>query len=165
MKSVLCQQSSTFNNDDRAVPRIPCWLRCQKHHHAEDSQPGLQCSATASAGLAATSDPNLKVPEAAPPLRELQVPAVASEPRVKFLKNFPRVGGYCAVAVPYGPAGPSSGCFQAVLAADSLLPEGHGQALSAGDVTVLWDIAQALGKALDAAAAVKRWAPPVQCYC
>lgn len=39
----------------------------------------------------------------------LQVPAVAAEPRVKFLKGFPKVGGYCAVAVPAGPSGPSSG--------------------------------------------------------
>jgi hypothetical protein len=36
------------------------------------------------------------------------------------------------------------------------MPEGSGQGLSAGDVTVLWDIAQALGKALDAAAAVQK---------
>lgn len=43
-----------------------------------------------------------------------------------------------------------------MLAADSLLPEGHGQGLSAGDVSVLWEIAQALGKALDAAAGVKK---------
>lgn len=45
-----------------------------------------------------------------------------------------------------------------MLAADSLLPDGHGQALCAADVTVLWDIAQALGTALDAAAGVKRCA-------
>jgi hypothetical protein len=93
-----------------------------------------------------------------PLLSILQVPVVAAEPRVKFLRGLPKVGGYCAVAVPAGPSGPSAGTFQAVLAADSLLPEGSGAALSAGDVTVLWDIAQALGKALDAAAAVKRWA-------
>jgi hypothetical protein len=87
----------------------------------------------------------------------LQVPAVAAEPRVRFLRGLPKVGGFCAVAVPVGGAsGPASGTFQAVLAADSLLPEGSGQALSAGDVTVLWDIAQALGAALDAAAAIKR---------
>lgn len=87
----------------------------------------------------------------------VQVPAVAAEPRVKFLRGLPKVGGYCAVAVPVGgTSGPASGSFQAVLAADSLLPEGSGQALSAGDVTVLWDIAQALGAALDAAAAIKK---------
>jgi len=50
-----------------------------------------------------------------------------------------------------------------VLAADSLLPDGHGQALCAADVTVLWDIAQALGKALDAAAGVKRCAGVGEC--
>jgi hypothetical protein len=86
----------------------------------------------------------------------LQVSAVAAEPRVKFLKGFPKVGGYCAVAVPAGASGLVSGSFQAVLAADSLLPDGHGRALGAEDVTVLWDIAQALGRALDAAAAVKK---------
>lgn len=75
---------------------------------------------------------------------------------MKFLRGLPKIGGYCAVAVPAGPSGPSAGTFQAVLAADSLLPDGSGQALSAADVTVLWDIAQALGTALDAAAGVKR---------
>lgn len=84
------------------------------------------------------------------------MPAVAAEPRVKFLRGLPKIGGYCAVAVPAGPSGASAGSFQAVLAADSLLPEGSGRGLSAGDMTVLWDIAQALGKALDAAAAVKK---------
>jgi hypothetical protein len=97
-----------------------------------------------------------------PPLPLLvQVPVVATEPRVKFLRGLPKVGSYCAVAVPAGPAGPSAGTFQAVLAADSLLPEGSGAALSGGDVMVLWDIAQALGKALDAAAAMKRCADTV----
>lgn len=84
----------------------------------------------------------------------LEVPAAAAEPRIKFLKGLPKVGGYTAVAVPAGPV--ASGCFHAVLAADSLLPEGHGQALCAEDVTVLWELAQALGKALDTAAAAKR---------
>jgi hypothetical protein len=75
---------------------------------------------------------------------------------VKFLRGLPKIGGYCAVAVPAGPSGALAGAFQAVLAADSLLPEGSGQALSAADVTVLWDIAQALGKALDTAAGAKK---------
>lgn len=89
-------------------------------------------------------------------LAVLQVPAVAAEPRVKFLRGLPKIGGYCAVAVPAGPSGLSSGAFQAVLAADSVLPQGSGQALSAADVAVLWDISQALGKALDTAAGTKK---------
>jgi hypothetical protein len=39
----------------------------------------------------------------------------------------------------------------AVLAADTLLPEGHGQPLTPSEVSLVWDVAQALGKALDAA--------------
>jgi hypothetical protein len=64
-----------------------------------------------------------------------QVPAVTAEPRVKFLRGFPRIGGYVAAAVPAGPAGPASGSYHAVLAADSLLPDGHGQALTQQEVT------------------------------
>jgi len=39
----------------------------------------------------------------------------------------------------------------AVLAADTLLPEGHGQPLTPSEISLVWDVAQALGKALDAA--------------
>eukprot|EP00775_Hariotina_reticulata_P001846 gene1846-2179_t len=81
----------------------------------------------------------------------LEVPTVSTEPRVKFLRNFPRIGGYCAAAVPSGPLGPAGGSYHAVLAADTLLPEGHGQPLTALEVSLVWDVAQALGKALDAA--------------
>jgi hypothetical protein len=63
-----------------------------------------------------------------------QVPAVTTEPRVKFLRGFPRIGSYVAAAVPAGPAGPASGSYHAVLAADSLLPDGHGQALTQQEV-------------------------------
>uniref|UniRef100_A0A383W448 Uncharacterized protein n=1 Tax=Tetradesmus obliquus TaxID=3088 RepID=A0A383W448_TETOB len=86
----------------------------------------------------------------------LEVPAVTAEPRVKFLRGFPRIGGYVAAAVPAGPAGPASGAYHAVLAADTLLPDGHGQALAQQEVSFLWDVAQALGKALDAAAAARK---------
>ncbi|KAF6264037.1 hypothetical protein COO60DRAFT_1624406 [Scenedesmus sp. NREL 46B-D3] len=86
----------------------------------------------------------------------LEVPAVTAEPRVKFLRGFPRIGGYIAAAVPAGPAGPAGGSYHAVLAADTLLPDGHGQALTQQEVGFLWDVAQALGKALDAAAAARR---------
>jgi hypothetical protein len=62
------------------------------------------------------------------------VPTVTTEPRVKFLRGFPRIGGYVAAAVPAGPAGPASGAYHAVLAADTLLPDGHGQALTQQEV-------------------------------
>jgi hypothetical protein len=89
---------------------------------------------------------------------------VATEPRVKFLnsRGLPRVGGYVAVAVPAAAPGagagaaPAADCYQAVLAADTLLPGGSGQGLPAGEVAVLWDVAQALGRALDAAEALRR---------
>jgi hypothetical protein len=67
-----------------------------------------------------------------------QVPTVTTEPRVKFLRGFPRIGGYVAAAVPAGPAGPASGAYHAVLAADTLLPDGHGQALTQQEVRVCW---------------------------
>jgi hypothetical protein len=63
-----------------------------------------------------------------------QVPTVTTEPRVQFLRGFPRIGGYVAAAVPAGPAGPASGAYHAVLAADTLLPDGHGQALTQQEV-------------------------------
>lgn len=63
------------------------------------------------------------------------MPTVTTEPRVKFLKGFPRIGGYTAAAVPAGSAGPTAGAYQAVLAADTLLPDGHGQALTQEEVT------------------------------
>jgi hypothetical protein len=70
-----------------------------------------------------------------------QVPTVTTEPRVKFLRSFPRIGGYVAAAVPAGPAGPASGSYHAVLAADTLLPDGHGQALTQQEVrnVSVWD--------------------------
>lgn len=85
-----------------------------------------------------------------------QVPAAAAQPRIKFLRGVPSVGGYTAVAVPSGAGGPSSGRYQAILAADTLLPDGSGQALGPEEVGLLWDVAQALGKALDAATATRR---------
>lgn len=59
---------------------------------------------------------------------------MTAEPRVKFLRGFPRIGDYVAAAVPAGPAGPASGAYHAVLAADTLLPDGHGQALAQQEV-------------------------------
>jgi hypothetical protein len=44
---------------------------------------------------------------------------------------------------------PMQGEFQAILAADTLLPEGNGQALPAEEVSFLWEVARALGQALD----------------
>eukprot|EP00878_Enallax_costatus_P036352 GHUV01040815.1.p2 GENE.GHUV01040815.1~~GHUV01040815.1.p2 ORF type:complete len:329 (+),score=136.72 GHUV01040815.1:1474-2460(+) len=90
-------------------------------------------------------------------LRWLQVPTVTTEPRIKFLRGtgFPKIGGYCAAAVPAGSGGPAAGSYQAIVAVDTLLPDGHGQALTQEEVGFIWEVAQALGKALDAAA-VKR---------
>lgn len=79
----------------------------------------------------------------------LQVPSVSREPRMHYLRpGFPtRVGGYVAAAVPLGPGGGlAGGAYQAVLAADSLLPEGHGQALGEEAAGFVWEVAQALGK-------------------
>jgi hypothetical protein len=73
------------------------------------------------------------------------------EPRVKFFKNLPRIGGYVAAAVPAAGAAPTDGFYQAILAADTLLPQGTGQAFSPEDVKFIWDVAQGLGKALAAA--------------
>lgn len=65
-----------------------------------------------------------------------QVPTVTTEPRVKFLRSsgFPKIGGYCAAAVPAGSGGPASGSYQGVVAVDTLLPDGHGQALTQEEV-------------------------------
>lgn len=68
-----------------------------------------------------------------------QVPTVATEPRVKFLRGFPSIGGYCAAAVPAwgsGSTAAAAGVYQAVLAADTLLPDGHGQALTEEEVSI-----------------------------
>jgi hypothetical protein len=50
-----------------------------------------------------------------------------------------------------------AGAYHAILAADSLLPDGSGQALTRDEVSLLWDVEQALGQALDRAAATRRW--------
>ena len=71
---------------------------------------------------------------------------------MKFFKTLPKIGGYVAAAVPAAGSAPTDGFYQAIIAADTLLPEGTGQAISSEDVNFIWEVAQALGKALAAAA-------------
>jgi hypothetical protein len=114
-----------------------------------------------------------------------QVPAVALEPRVRFLnpRGLPKIGAYVAAAVPAAPAatnarpaaagpdgdessdgaaaGPAAApqapaALHCVLAADTLFPEGSGQPLAPEEVAFLADVARALGCALDAGEAARR---------
>lgn len=75
----------------------------------------------------------------------IDVPNVVSEPRVKFFKGLPKIGGYAAVAVQSS----ADGYYKAVLAADTLIPEGHGQKLSQDELNFMWDVSRALSSALD----------------
>ncbi|GFR41453.1 hypothetical protein Agub_g2141 [Astrephomene gubernaculifera] len=74
---------------------------------------------------------------------------VASEERIKFFRNFPKIGSYQACGVSLA----SSGEFKALLAADTLFPEGSGQPLPPEDKDFIWEVSQSLGKAMDAVAA------------
>lgn len=79
----------------------------------------------------------------------LYLPNVAGQERVKFFRRFPKIGAYQAVGVPLGGAG---GEFKALVAADTLFPEGGGQPLPADDKDFVWEVAQALATAMDAVA-------------
>jgi hypothetical protein len=79
---------------------------------------------------------------------------VAFESRVKFFKGFPKIGAYQACGVQVQDNG--SNVFRAVIAADTLFPEGSGQPLSQEDQDFIWDVSLALGKACEAAEAKVR---------
>ena len=79
----------------------------------------------------------------------LYVPNVAFEPGTKFFRNFPKIGSYqaCGVQVPAGVVGAE---FKAIIAADTLFPEGNGQPLSQADQDFIWEVSLALSKAYEA---------------
>ncbi|KXZ56732.1 hypothetical protein GPECTOR_1g66 [Gonium pectorale] len=79
----------------------------------------------------------------------LYVPNVANKDRIKFFRNFPKIGSYQACGITL----PSSGEFKALLAADTLFPEGSGQPLTPEDRDFVWEVSQSLAKALGAVAA------------
>ncbi len=57
-------------------------------------------------------------------------PAASS---ITFFKPQPKIGAYCAAPVPAAMPGAARGTAHAVLAADTLLPEGSGQPFSEED--------------------------------
>eukprot|EP00197_Chlamydomonas_leiostraca_P002620 CAMPEP_0202858342 /NCGR_PEP_ID=MMETSP1391-20130828/920_1 /ASSEMBLY_ACC=CAM_ASM_000867 /TAXON_ID=1034604 /ORGANISM="Chlamydomonas leiostraca, Strain SAG 11-49" /LENGTH=614 /DNA_ID=CAMNT_0049537255 /DNA_START=81 /DNA_END=1922 /DNA_ORIENTATION=+ len=73
-------------------------------------------------------------------------PNVAFENNVRFFKNFPKVGAYQACGV----QAPGTGEFKAVVAADTLFPEGGGQPMSQEDQDFIWHVSRALSQAYDA---------------
>ncbi len=58
------------------------------------------------------------------------------EPSVRFFRGFPKIGAYQACGV----QSPATGEFKAVIAADTLFPEGGGQALSQEDQDFIWHV-------------------------
>ena len=74
---------------------------------------------------------------------------VSFEPGAKFFRSFPKIGSYqaCGVQVPAGNVG---GEFKAIIAADTLFPEGSGQPLNQGDQDFIWEVSLALSKAYEA---------------
>ncbi|GAX75677.1 hypothetical protein CEUSTIGMA_g3120.t1 [Chlamydomonas eustigma] len=77
----------------------------------------------------------------------IYTPNVAFEPSIKFFRKFPKIGAYqaCGVQVPA-----SGGEFKAIIAAETLFPEGEGQALSLQDQDFVWEVSLALSKAYEA---------------
>ena len=73
------------------------------------------------------------------------LPNVAFEPSFKFLGGLPKIGAYQAVGVNV------AGETKAVLAADTLFPEGSGQPIKQADQDLIWEVSLALGKAYEAA--------------
>eukprot|EP00195_Chlamydomonas_chlamydogama_P012815 CAMPEP_0202892798 /NCGR_PEP_ID=MMETSP1392-20130828/2487_1 /ASSEMBLY_ACC=CAM_ASM_000868 /TAXON_ID=225041 /ORGANISM="Chlamydomonas chlamydogama, Strain SAG 11-48b" /LENGTH=389 /DNA_ID=CAMNT_0049576889 /DNA_START=171 /DNA_END=1336 /DNA_ORIENTATION=+ len=72
-------------------------------------------------------------------------PNVAFDKTVKFFRNFPKIGAYQACGIQSGPGTE----FKAIVAADTLFPEGSGQSLSQEDQDFIWEVSLALGKAYD----------------
>jgi hypothetical protein len=74
---------------------------------------------------------------------------ISFETGARFFRNFPKIGSYqaCGVQVPAGNVG---GEFKAVIAADTLFPEGNGQPLSQADQDFIWEVSLALSKAFEA---------------
>lgn len=62
--------------------------------------------------------------------------------RLKFFKPQPKLGGYFAAAVPSAAPGAPLDTYHAILAADTLLPEGNGQAFSERDQAFIAGVAQ-----------------------
>jgi hypothetical protein len=60
----------------------------------------------------------------------------AFEPSLRFFRDFPKIGAYQACGVQL----PSTGEFKAVLAADTLFPEGSGQSLPQEDQDFIWHV-------------------------
>ncbi|EFJ44886.1 radial spoke protein 2 [Volvox carteri f. nagariensis] len=85
----------------------------------------------------------------AAPLPMVYVANVANEERIKFFRKFPKIGSYQACGIALSP----NAEFKAVVAADTLFPEGSGQPLSAEDRDFVWEVSQSLTKALDGVAA------------
>lgn len=71
---------------------------------------------------------------------------VAFENSVKFFQNFPRIGAYTACGVQLG----SRKEFKAIIAADTLFPEGGGQPLSEEELDFIWELTLGLQKAYNA---------------
>lgn len=74
----------------------------------------------------------------------MHVPCTLDEPRVKYLNDFPAIGAYFAAATKQ-----SSGCFSSILAADTLVPHGSGQPISAEDRDLIWELARAVSARLE----------------
>lgn len=70
---------------------------------------------------------------------------VANEERIKFFRRFPKIGSYQACGIALGP----NAEFKAVVAADTLFPEGSGQPLSPEDRDFIWEVSQSLCKAMN----------------
>lgn len=74
----------------------------------------------------------------------LHVPCTLEEPRIKYLNGFPAIGAYFAAVTQQ-----SSGVFSSILAADTLVPHGTGQPLSADDRDLIWELARAVAARLE----------------
>ena len=76
---------------------------------------------------------------------------VALEPATRFFRDFPKIGSYqaCGVQVPAASTA-AGGEFKAIIAADTLFPEGNGQPLSQADQDFIWEVSLALSKAYEA---------------
>ncbi|KAG1675327.1 hypothetical protein FOA52_016001 [Chlamydomonas sp. UWO 241] len=69
---------------------------------------------------------------------------VAFEASIKFLREFPKIGSYQACGIKSGEE------YKAVVAVDTLFPEGSGQPLSQADTDYVWGVCLALSKAYEA---------------
>lgn len=79
-------------------------------------------------------------------LNAIDVPNILYKPDMHYFKSFPRLGAYFASAVKI-----ASGELRAIIAADTMIPEGKGAKLSEEDKDFIMEVSRTMRLALDKA--------------